>query len=97
MCILVPILVAAAVLHVEDAARLFLVYAVQHNVGRGALKDAPVTLDSVLLRAWRIELRGLRIGNVPGEWDAPHAVRLDRLRLTVSGLVGLLSLLQATD
>ena len=134
MCLLVPILVAAAAVRIEDAARLLLVHVVQHSVGRGALKNAPVTLESMRIepRAWRIELRGLRIGNVPpgltltlalthignvpgqwiapgpnpnanpnpnpsqvpGEWDAPHAVTLERLRLSVGGLVGLLSLLQ---
>ena len=71
VCI-VPILVAAAAVHMEDVARLLLVYIVQHRVGRGALKNAPVTLESmrIELRAWRLELRGVRIGNVPGEWDA---------------------------
>ena len=96
VCILVPILAAAAAVRIEDAARLLLVHVVQHSVGRGALKNAPVTLESmdIELRHWRIELRGLRIGNVPGEWDAPHAVTLERLRLSVGGLLGLLSLLQ---
>ena len=95
VCILVPILAALAG-RVEDAARLLVVHVVQHSVGRGALKNAPVTLKSlhIELRDWRIELRGLRIGNVPGEWDAPHAVTLERLRLSVGGLLGLLSLLQ---
>ena len=96
VCIVVPILVAAAAVHMEDVARLLLVYVVQHRVGSGALKNAPVTLESMRLelRAWRLELRGLRIGNVPGEWDAPHALTLERLRLSVGGLLGLLSLLQ---
>ena len=60
------ILVAAAAVRIEDAARLLLVHVVQHSVGRGALKNAPVTLESMRIepRAWRIELRGLRIGNV---------------------------------
>ena len=96
VCIVVPILVAAAAVHMEDVARLLLLYIVQHRVGRGALKNAPVTLESmrIELRAWRLELRGVRIGNVPGEWDAPHALTLERLRLSVGGLLGLLSLLQ---
>ena len=91
---LVPILVGTAAMHVDDAARMLLVHVLQHKMGDGALSNAPVSLESVLIRAWHVELRGLRIGNVPGAWDAPHAVQLDRLRLSVSGLLGLLSLLQ---
>ena len=67
------------------------------EVEEGALRLVEELLGAALEGAAthrRLELRGVRIGNVPGEWDAPHALTLERLRLSVGGLLGLLSLLQ---
>jgi hypothetical protein len=96
--VLAPIIVGTAIMHAEELLRRFIVHTIQYKVGEGALQGAPISLDNVSVAfarsRWSLEARGLRIDNVPGEWAAPFAVQLDRLTLSLSGPLALLSLLQ---
>lgn len=72
----------------EEAARLWIVHCLP-----GWLGVSHIRLEFFTLRSTRFELRGLEIGNAPGEWSAPYALRIARLAFTTGGVPGWLSLL----
>ena len=95
-CLLLAAPALASWLFREALLRRLTVYGLQNVVGAGALRNAPVSLGTlVIVDRWAVELRGLQIGNAPGNWSAPFALRCERLRVAVSGPAALLSLLQA--
>ena len=80
----------------QELLRYVVVYLLQNKAAFGALRSSPVRLEEASWRAGTLELRNLRIENVPSktEWTVPYALHLDRLALHVGSLVNMLSLLQ---
>ena len=55
-----------------------------------------VSIDSLHLRRWSVELRGICISNGPGKWEAPYAIKLTRFRVQFT-LLGLISVIFPPD
>ena len=80
---------------VDELARRLVVHVVQYRLGRGALRNSPVSLQSASLLHWGLAVEHLQIDNtLGGNWSSPFALHIDRLRIELGGPAALLSLLQ---
>ena len=72
--------------HVEAALHWLLVLALTKKL------RTKVSIDTLHLQRWCVEVRGVLIANGPGNWEAPYALKLSRFRVEFTFL-GLLSVL----
>ena len=72
--------------HVEAALHWLLVLALTKKL------RTKVSIDTIHLQRWSVEVRGVLIANGPGNWEAPYALKLSRFRVEFTFL-GLLSVL----
>lgn len=91
-CLVVCLAVLLALSFWLIDTRTVMIYLISRRLAELGCSNLPVFLESASIDFWTFELRGLRIGNTPGEWNAPFAMHLDRLRITVGSILGMLSI-----
>ena len=77
---LLAALAGATFLLKDELLRRAIVHVLQHRVAYGALRSSPVSLGAASFSNGSLELRGLRVDNVPGNWTAPYAMEVTMTR-----------------
>ncbi|KAL1518750.1 hypothetical protein AB1Y20_003035 [Prymnesium parvum] len=92
LALLLLLALAAASAYLLFDVRSFLLWSIRARLAELGCPGLPVSLDAASATFWSLEMRGLTVGNLRGEWRAPYAMRMERVHLRVAGLLALLSL-----